>query len=122
MKKLITLLILHSSFFILNSRADDWTDLFALAEQANTAAQVAEASEQRAIIGAADVAKFDAEINGTARMYVGLRIFQFEVSPAFMGTRLAYPNTLLWYLWNEYDTAQGFEKLRIGARIQRLSR
>lgn len=103
MKKLLTLLIFSACAVL---RADDWSDLLTLAEQAEF---VAETNEQRATVSTAD-------------LYVELRLFQIEVNPAFMRSRLAGANTFLWYLWNDYEAAQGFEKLRIGARIQRLSR
>ena len=122
MKKLITILILGACAI---ARADDWADLLSLASQAEF---VAETNEQRAtvsanqtFIAAADVAKFGAEINDTAGRYVGLRIFQFESKPAFMRTRFAERHTFLWYVWNDYEGARGFEKLEFGKTIDSLS-
>ena len=102
MKKLLTIFILSACAIV---RADDWADLLALAEQADAAVQAAEA---RAVVA-------------EAGRYVELRVFQLEANPAFMGTRFAYPNTFLWYIWNDYDAAQGFEKLHIGEQIEKFS-
>lgn len=97
MKKLLTILIFSS--FILNSRADDTAELIALLSD------LREAREMRAI----------------AQNYVEAKTVLLEADAGFSAARFARPNTFLWYLFNDYENAAGFEKLRLGARIKKLS-
>ena len=54
--------------------------------------------------------------------YVSQRLYQFEIQPKFMASKLAYRNTFMWYIWNDYEEAKGFNKLEIGEQIYKLTK
>ena len=99
MKKLITILILGAAAML---RADDTTDMLSLVEHIDAVKQMDAAATE-------------------GNRYVGLRLYQMESKTGFMRTRFAECNTFLWYIWNDYEAARGFEKLEFGKSIERLS-
>ncbi|MBP3358416.1 MAG: hypothetical protein J6K91_05840 [Opitutales bacterium] len=58
----------------------------------------------------------------TANQYISQRLFQLELHPKFMASRLAYRNTFIWYIWNDFDEAKGFNKLEIAEQIYNLTK
>ena len=54
--------------------------------------------------------------------YVEQRTTQFENSRGFIASKLSHRNTFLWYIWNDYEAAKGFEKIKIGEQIYDLTR
>lgn len=100
MKKLLTILL---SATALVANADDTADLLEVLEVNNAI------NEQKEVID-------------TVNQYISQRLFQLELKPKFMASRLAFPNTYLWYIWNDYDKAKGFNKLEIAEDINNLTK
>lgn len=116
MKKLITILL---SATALIANADDTAELIALVEQVQ---EVKETSANVALATNLKQANEQIETLETANQYISQRLFQLELQPKFMASRLAYRNTFIWYIWNDYDKANGFEKLGIGEQIFNLTK
>ncbi len=62
------------------------------------------------------------EVVDTVNQYVSQRLFQLELKPKFMASRLAYRNTFMWYIWNDFDEANGVKKLEIAEQIFNLTK
>ena len=97
MKKLLTILL---SATVLVVNADDTTDLLEVLETNNAI------NEQKEVVD----------------YYISQRIYQLETQPKFMASRLAYRNTFMWYIWNDFDKATGFNKLEIAEQIFNLTK
>ncbi len=54
--------------------------------------------------------------------YVELKLQTYQADPDFYSTRFAMQHTFAWYLWNNFDSAEGFRKLQIAERILKLSK
>lgn len=102
MKKLLTLTILLSATALV-AKAEDTVDLLEVLEVNNAI------KEQK-------------EVVDTVNQYVSQRLFQLELKPKFMASRLAYRNTFMWYIWNDFDEATGFNKLELGEQIHKLTK
>ena len=100
MKKLLTILLSATALVV---NADDTADLLEVLEVNNAI------NEQKEVID-------------TVNQYISQRLFQLELKPKFMASRLAFPNTYLWYIWNDYDKAKGFNKLEIAEDINNLTK
>ena len=100
MKKLLTILLSATALVV---NADDTADLLEVLEVNNAI------NEQKEVID-------------TVNQYISQRLFQLELKPKFMASRLAFPNTYLWYIWNDYEEAKGFNKLEIAEDINNLTK
>lgn len=89
---------------------------FVFAEVDNDTAELIDLVEQIKEV------KEQKEVVDTANQYISQRLFQLELKPKFMASRLAYRHTFMWYIWNDYDEAKGFEKLELGEQIFNLTK
>ena len=97
MKKLLTILL---SATVLVVNADDTTDLLEVLETNNAI------NEQKEVVD----------------YYISQRIYQLETQPKFMASKLSYCNTFMWYIWNDYEEAKGFNKIELGEQIYKLTK
>lgn len=116
MKKLLTIIFLSASVALADR---DIAELVALVEQVN---QSQETSANVALATNLKQANEQIETLDTANQYISQRLFQLELHPKFMASRLAYRNTFIWYIWNDFDEAKGFNKLEIAEQIFNLTK
>ena len=53
--------------------------------------------------------------------YVETTIFKLELTPNFFMSANAFMNTHAWYLWKNYEKAEGFKKIKIGEQLNKIS-
>lgn len=53
--------------------------------------------------------------------YIDLSIFKLEVTPSFFISANSFMHTHAWYLWKNYEKAKGFNKIKIGEQIKKIS-
>lgn len=109
MKKLLTILLSASALVV---NADDTADLL----------EVLEVNKTIKVLEVNKTINEQKEVIDTVNQYISQRLFQLELKPKFMASRLAFPNTYLWYIWNDYDKAKGFNKLEIAEDINNLTK
>ncbi len=100
MKKLTTIILILIASFVFADVDNEMAELVDLAEQ------IKEVNRQKEITD----------------YFISQRIYQLETQPKFMASRLAFPNTYLWYIWNDFDEATGFNKLEIAEDINNLTK
>jgi len=103
MKKITTIILMLTASFVFAEIDNDTAELIDLVEQ------IKEVKEQK-------------EVFDTVNQYVSQRLFQLELQPKFMASRLAYRNTFMWYIWNDFDEANGVKKLEIAEQIFNLTK
>ena len=98
MKKIFAFLTLIISSCILYSQ-DDMVDLLNLVDTYNQSK----------------------ELKVEVDRYVETTIFKLELTPNFFMSANAFMNTHAWYLWKNYEKAEGFKKIKIGEQIKKIS-
>lgn len=53
--------------------------------------------------------------------YVETTIFKWEITPKFFKSSNSYRNTFTWYMWKEYEKSEGFEKIKYGEQLNKIS-
>ena len=105
--------------FVFAEIDNDTAELIALVEQVKA---VKEVKTQVEITNGINSIKEQSDSLVVVQDYVSQRLFQLELKPKFMASRLAFPNTYLWYIWNDYEEAKGFNKLEIAEDINNLTK
>lgn len=98
MKKIFAFLTLIISSCILYSQ-DDMVDLLNLVDTYNQSK----------------------ELKVEVDRYVETTIFKLEITPNFFMSANSFMNTHAWYLWKNYEKAEGFKKIKIGEQIKKIS-
>ena len=98
MKKIFAFITLIISSCILYSQ-DDMVDLLNLVDTYNQAKEL--------------------KVGGDR--YIETTIFKWEVTPKFFRSNNSYRNTFTWYMWKEYEKAEGFEKINYGEQLNKIS-
>ena len=103
MKKITTIILILMASFVFAEIDNETAELIDLVEQ------IKEVKEQK-------------EVFDTVNQFISQRLFQLELQPKFMASRLAYRNTFMWYIWNDFDEANGVKKLEIAEQIFNLTK
>jgi len=105
--------------FVFAEIDNDTAELIALVEQVKA---VKEVKTQVEITNGINSIKEHSDSLVVIQDYISQRLFQLELHPKFMASRLAYRNTFMWYIWNDFDEAKGFNKLEIAEQIYNLTK
>ena len=111
MKKIFAFLTLIISSCILYSQ-DDMVDLLNLVDTYN------QSKELKVEVDTYNQSK---ELKVEVDRYVETTIFKLELTPNFFMSANAFMNTHAWYLWKNYEKAEGFKKIKIGEQIKKIS-
>jgi hypothetical protein len=73
------------------------------------------------LLNLVDTYKQSKELKVEVDRYVETTIFKWEATPKFFRSNNSYRNTFTWYMWKEYEKAEGFEKINYGKQLNKIS-
>jgi hypothetical protein len=73
------------------------------------------------LLNLVDIYNQSKELKVEVDRYVETTIFKWEVTPKFFRSNSSYRNTFTWYMWKEYEKAEGFEKINYGKQLNKIS-